>query len=414
MRNWADDIANYHQGKLSPAAMNQLEREALNDPLLAEALEGAAIASDDFSADIEQLNARLLKKTGRQAGWWRIAASFVLLAGLGASAWFLWPMEDTVVATQNEKSTFSTADSAQAKKTQMPAETQNDQKTADQTVSGQKKDLRLTQKKTTKGAPDDRVLASDPERNHTDTLARPAMVSEPTPTVAEIPTAQTVPAKEPEVLRDEAPKQLPSTLLPVAQHVTGRVTDDEGNALPGVNVVVMGTTLGTVTDVDGRYELTVPGPQTELVFSFIGFNTQRAAVGDRAELNASLTSDVSQLSEVVVTGYGLRTDATREPVVRLAEPEGGRRAYNKYLDTQVRYPEQAKAHQVKGRVTLQFTVRTDGSLAEFNVLKGLGYGCDEEVIRLVKEGPRWQPTTEDEVPVESAVRIRVKFAPPGR
>jgi hypothetical protein len=51
-------------------------------------------------------------------------------------------------------------------------------------------------------------------------------------------------------------------------------------------------------------------------------------------------------------------------------------------------------------------------LDEFSVLKGLGYGCDEEVIRLVKDGPKWSPTTEDDVPVESEVRVRVKFNPP--
>ncbi|MBK7649491.1 MAG: energy transducer TonB [Flammeovirgaceae bacterium] len=76
----------------------------------------------------------------------------------------------------------------------------------------------------------------------------------------------------------------------------------------------------------------------------------------------------------------------------------------------MRYPQEALARKIKGKVTIQFTVKTDGSLSEFSVLKGLGYGCDEEVVRLVQEGPKWQPTTEDNVAVESEVKVRMKFA----
>ncbi|HNT51430.1 MAG TPA: energy transducer TonB, partial [Cyclobacteriaceae bacterium] len=75
---------------------------------------------------------------------------------------------------------------------------------------------------------------------------------------------------------------------------------------------------------------------------------------------------------------------------------------------------QALENNVKGRVTVSFTVHTDGAVNEFNVLKGLGFGCDEEVVRLVKDGPKWSPTTQDGEPVESEVRVRVKFAPPTR
>jgi TonB family protein len=136
-------------------------------------------------------------------------------------------------------------------------------------------------------------------------------------------------------------------------------------------------------------------------------------VKDQTDLTVKLQSDVAQLSEVVVTGYSpYRTDDAREPIIKLAEPAGGKKAYDRYLQNSIRYPQQALDNKVKGRVTVQFTVRSDGSLDEFNVIKGLGYGCDEEVMRLVKEGPKWSPTTEDSVPVDSEVRVRVKFALP--
>jgi TonB family protein len=130
-------------------------------------------------------------------------------------------------------------------------------------------------------------------------------------------------------------------------------------------------------------------------------------------LNVKLESDVAQLSEVVVTGYSPSgVDPNHEPIIKLAEPIGGRKAYDQYLKNSLRYPQEALARKIKGKVTIQFTVKTDGSLDDFSVLKGLGYGCDEEVVRLVQEGPKWQPTTEDNVVVESEVKVRMKFAPP--
>jgi len=87
--------------------------------------------------------------------------------------------------------------------------------------------------------------------------------------------------------------------------VTGKVTSSEdGSALPGVNIVVKGTTNGTVTDSDGKYSVSVPSSGATLSFSFIGLETQEVAVGERSIIDVSLVSDVKQLNEVVVTVAG--------------------------------------------------------------------------------------------------------------
>ncbi len=87
--------------------------------------------------------------------------------------------------------------------------------------------------------------------------------------------------------------------------VSGKVTSTEdGSTLPGVNVVVKGTTNGTVTDSNGAYSLNVPGTGGTLVFSFIGFQTQEVPIGDQTIVDAKLGADITQLSEVVVVGYG--------------------------------------------------------------------------------------------------------------
>jgi len=82
------------------------------------------------------------------------------------------------------------------------------------------------------------------------------------------------------------------------------VSDDSPTGLPGVSVVVKGTTSGTVTDLDGAYELSVPDNNATLVFSFVGFNSQEIIVGTRTQIDITLESDIKALSEVVVVGYG--------------------------------------------------------------------------------------------------------------
>ncbi|NBW36968.1 MAG: SusC/RagA family TonB-linked outer membrane protein [Cytophagia bacterium] len=88
--------------------------------------------------------------------------------------------------------------------------------------------------------------------------------------------------------------------------VTGRVTSTEdGSPLPGVNVVIKGTTNGTVTDANGNYKLSTPSSGGALIFSFVGLQTQEIEIGDRTVVDISLTLDVTQLTEVVVTAGGI-------------------------------------------------------------------------------------------------------------
>src|SRR5690606_26834899 len=85
--------------------------------------------------------------------------------------------------------------------------------------------------------------------------------------------------------------------------VSGTVTDTEGEPVRGATVSVPGTTLGTATDLNGRYALTVPEGST-LVFSFIGFETQSIPIGGRNVMDVALAEDMASLDEIVVVGYG--------------------------------------------------------------------------------------------------------------
>jgi TonB-dependent starch-binding outer membrane protein SusC len=94
-----------------------------------------------------------------------------------------------------------------------------------------------------------------------------------------------------------------SAVLAQGRNVTGTVTDETGSALPGVNIVIKGSTSGTTSDMSGNFALSVPGDNTTLVFSFVGYATSEVVVGSRTVVNVQMTMDVRTLSELVVTGY---------------------------------------------------------------------------------------------------------------
>ncbi len=92
--------------------------------------------------------------------------------------------------------------------------------------------------------------------------------------------------------------------------IMGRVIDDQQQGLPGVSVVVKGTTTGSVTDATGNYVLTAPNRNGTLVFSYIGFTTQEVQINNQSSVNITLATDTKSLNEVVVVGYGVQKKET--------------------------------------------------------------------------------------------------------
>ena len=105
--------------------------------------------------------------------------------------------------------------------------------------------------------------------------------------------------------------------------ITGTVTDaSTGEAMPGVNVLVKGTTLGALTDLGGKFSLAIPDANAVLVISFIGYDTQEMPVAGRSTVNIAMLSAIRALDEVIVTGYGTqkKSDLTGS-VVRVSMEE---------------------------------------------------------------------------------------------
>jgi iron complex outermembrane receptor protein len=110
--------------------------------------------------------------------------------------------------------------------------------------------------------------------------------------------------------------------------LTGTVTDAQGVSLPGVNVVVKNTTIGTITDLDGNFELSVPEDAETIVISFVGMRTQEVAIGDRTEFSIVMETETVGIEEVVAIGYGTQRRADITGAVSSVSSEDFNRGVN--------------------------------------------------------------------------------------
>ncbi|MEM7367166.1 MAG: TonB family protein [Bacteroidota bacterium] len=90
---------------------------------------------------------------------------------------------------------------------------------------------------------------------------------------------------------------------------------------------------------------------------------------------------------------------------------GGEAALYQFLSSQIRYPPAALENKIEGKVFVRFVINPDGSITKVNILRGIGYGCDEEALRVVRMMPRWIPGEENgqKVPVYSSLAVNFKF-----
>ena len=423
MTDWKDDIEKYKKGELTADEMHALEKRSLHDPFLADALEGADyISADAFSADVKELEGKINTKKKNSNWIWplRIAASLILVA---STYWFI-----NQFTQQVKPETLALKKEIQQKEKQSLSQTPSDSilangKSAASTNPNLKQELAIASKPAVSAQPElasGSNLALAPTKEEKQVALLDNTIHETTAQgkgdVSKVEPMEKVLAQEPErsISKLEAPsaKRISSAGISSAQKVvSGKVVAaEDGSPIPGVNVVVSGTAFGTVTDAEGNYQLAIAENNPELVFSFIGFQTKKLVPNEKNE-NVKLEQDVSQLSEVVIVGSAHLENLDTSPIIKRAEPVGGIKAYDAYLENNLQYPSEALAKKVRGKVAVKFTVRTDGQLDEFKIVKSLGDDCDQEVLRLVKDGPRWTPGTVDNLPVENEVLVRLKFDP---
>lgn len=114
---------------------------------------------------------------------------------------------------------------------------------------------------------------------------------------------------------------LADTVLAQSNTVNGKITDETGVGLPGVNVLAKGTTTGAITDIDGNYRISVSDENATLIFSYIGYLSREVPVNGRSTINVVLEEDIQSLEEVVVVGYGTKKKINLTGAVSVAGKE---------------------------------------------------------------------------------------------
>ncbi|MEQ9468742.1 MAG: TonB family protein [Ekhidna sp.] len=443
-KNHSEQFERYLKGQMSPEEAHAFEREVLDDPFAQEALEGYEAQGAETINDLEKLRSQAFSKK-KTFPFIRIAAAVALLiVGSFTVYFFIDQVGNEQLAMEKESPEEMTQQPAPDTTKSVPKITTEEEsiKPAEEVVDKPKLVAEVPPRK--EETPKSEIATEEEPAEETDNrgagmMADNAiqddddfMLAEADEVIAEElvssemeldveeelekMTIEPLMAKErakkiasdaqadqPSALSSRSAARGAASYLP--RTISGIVTDDTGESLPGVNVTIKGTTTGTTTDLDGNYRLAIED-NSSLVFSFVGFESQEVQVGARSTIDVTM-GGATELQEVVVTGYS--GSGQPDPGYSPAKPLVGNSDYKNYMETNLQYPEQAITNQIEGTVVLLLAINASGEIEDIEIKKSLGYGCDEEAIRLVKEGPGWEPAEKDGVKVEDKVKVRVKF-----
>jgi hypothetical protein len=434
-------LQQYREETLPPALAHQLERHLLDCALCSDVLEGQALSEtariDAAEKDLNQRIAATFQPKKRSAlplylSDWRVAAAIVL-ALCSAVLVFYYNYKAVTqqaqgIAAESDRALEEAMDLGEKPAIASPerlAEAAPD--TVRQTIDAAQAPSGLKPGLARKSPPqhqeiliDNPIIASE-LFEVTEAIPEPEVAAAPPATIAQAAKSMAYEEKQAFVTESTAvSKALQGRAAGVMMNransaasvglrqVRGQVLSSDGEPLPGVAVVVKGTTTGVATDAQGNFTLELPGDKATLAFRFIGYETKERAVDANAgPITVDLQVDTRALSEVVVSGYGSSSDKHPVPVMVAAKPGIGSRAYRKYLEENIRYT----SASTKGHVVVQATVSPTGALQNLQVIRSLCPVCDEEALRLVGQGPAWKPATSNGTKTEQEVQIVVRFNP---
>ncbi len=372
-RNIVEQLRRWLRGEARAADEDRLEESAAGDPFLRDALDGYRAFPEGEHAEVaDRLRHRLQKRTQRGGGafirWLpRAAAAAVALALIGATLWYL-----TAPGAGSDAAVTMSEPVPEERAAPTPSESQSGQ--AEEGPAGK----------------------AQPVFPPPQPPAPPPAEAEPEPA----PAAELAEAGDPAA--DEAPETARIAAPPMPS-VRGRVTDEQGAPLPGVEVILPGATE-TKTDSTGAFAIAPPPGQEELLINRPGF--QPALVPVDAPDSVLIVLEEEPASQApALSGYARRSQAkglsptAKKAAEQPAQPLGGLPAFQAYLRDEQRY----QGPDSSDIVLLQFTVRADSTLHDFEVLHSSDSTLNAEAIRLLREGPKWVPQTQLPVIVKQPV-----------
>ena len=198
-----------------------------------------------------------------------------------------------------------------------------------------------------------------------------------------------------------------------------KVVDETGQPVPQATVVITNTSNGTLTDDDGHFSLEV-GEDQSLWISYVGMESKNISIKDcikQTDKTIRLTSATNELDLTVSPSApkpAVQNGETFTVVEQMPEYPGGMKALMGYLAENIQYPAECQKAGIQGRVIVQFVVKADGSLDNFEIKRSVNPLLDAEALRVIKTTPKWKPGTQHGKPVDVKFTIPVTFSLPDK
>ena len=421
MRSYStQDIQNYLEGKLSPQEMHAIEKAALEDPFLADAIEGMEIhrkqsGEKSFGKDLEELQNKLHERTGHKRDariiplmrTWQAAAAVIIL--LGAT------MLTYLFIIRNEKPKENIAVTNE-KKTNDSVKRQTEPEELNRKVSG--------------NSANDSSSGNQPSVQSESTAARksrsrdeakpaaPASRIEPlTSSAKQVPdsiqkssASVSAPAKTERVIDGKAAGfEMQESSVMDHHFIEGKVLDPRNEPIAGATVRMKNKKNATVTDSRGHFKLDIGREDhaNAVEIASVGYNSRSAVLDTGSNANIiQLQPNSTALNEVTVSGFSNQKkdeeaddeDSSDKKIMELkpkssvsklkVEPSIGWTAYNLYLDKNKKIS--TADSTIRGAEIVSFQVSQKGELSSFIITKSLSPAHDAEAIRLIKQGPSWK------------------------
>lgn len=182
--------------------------------------------------------------------------------------------------------------------------------------------------------------------------------------------------------------------------ITGKVMDSSGTPLNGVLVVSPGDRTGTITNLNGQYEILLDSGVQKLEFQRTGYHLQRVDLPENGGVvQVTLDEAAPTVDKVLAKEEASKKRKKNKSSAavtgltsqgNIAAPLVGYKRFENYLQLNLNYPELALENDVSGEVVLSFTIEPDGTLSNVRALQGPGYGLEQEAIRLIQGGSKWK------------------------
>lgn len=374
-------LLDYIRGSRKRKEARRLEKEAMPDPFLTDAMDGYDEVGENQEENIRMLRQKVTARAARKRNLtivWSAAAGVLIILSVGG--YFLLNKQPLSVGAQPA---FKEIVSAAFQEEEMSA-LREEALLEDSMEPGQSliTENRSSAGKNAKASIPETILQevydeANKEIEFDDTM------------IAAAPVANMKNPAVPEIHRNKV-----AGSSSAVKGIRGKVVDKEGEPIIGATIAIKGTHKGTLSDLEGNFFLEPLGDK-ELEVSFIGYERVVVPADTAKDMLIAMNEDGLIMSEVAVTKRPSRLHRIGSAIVSALklsgapQPENGNKAFRQYIKENLVHPTDDSCTHVKGKVVLVFQVGSDGRPDSIRVKKSLCPSADEEAIRLIEEGPDW-------------------------